>query len=79
MPTVTVLWFAALGDQRGLAVETLDVAEGTTLAALYEQLIAPSQGGRIPVGYAQNACVVTGDHPVEDGAEIVFLPPVGGG
>ncbi len=79
MFTVRVLWFAALRDQRGCAEEAIAVTAGTTLADLYLRLTSDVSNRSIPVSFAQNAKFVTGDTIVEPDAEIVFLPPVGGG
>lgn len=77
MARVRVRWFAALRERRGVAAETLDVPEGTSLAAIYEAAFPPE--ARLPVGYARNLAHVPGDTLVADGDEIVFLPPLGGG
>jgi molybdopterin converting factor small subunit len=74
--TVTVLWFGPLRDHRGIASERVTVPEGTPLRALYGQLVPDL---RLPVAFARNAQAVSGDEPVGDGDEVVFLPPVGGG
>jgi molybdopterin converting factor small subunit len=74
--TATVLWFGPLRDHRGRATERVTVPEGTTLRALYAQLV-PDLG--LPVAFARNAHAVSGDEAVADGDEVVFLPPVGGG
>lgn len=77
MARVRVRWFAALRERRGVAAETLDVADGATLASIYEALIPAD--GRLTVGFARNLDHVPGDTVVADGDEIVFLPPLGGG
>lgn len=73
---VTVLWFAALRERRGVASEVVEVPPGTTLAALYAQCVPAD---RIPVAHVRNQRVCPGDEPVADGDEVAFLPPLGGG
>jgi molybdopterin converting factor small subunit len=75
MSTITVRYFAVLRERRGKSSESLDIAPGTTIAALYESLF-PGVG---PVGFARNRAMVDGDTPIADGDEIAFLPPLGGG
>lgn len=73
---ITCRYFAMLRERRGCEHETLEVADGTTVGTLYQQLFpAPS----VPVGYAIDARQVRADAVLHDGAEVVFLPPVGGG
>jgi molybdopterin converting factor small subunit len=76
---VAVRYFAQLRELRGLDEERVEVPDGTTLLALYERLFAAGPQGRLPVSYARNACTARADEVVEDGDEIVFIPPIGGG
>ena len=76
MPTVQVLYFATLRDRRGRSSESVQVAAGTTLAELYASLFPVD---RVPVAYARNAAYAKGDTQVQDGDEVCFLPPLGGG
>jgi len=78
MHTVTVLHFAQLREARGVSEERATVAPGTTLAALYRSLFSDALAA-LPVGYARNAVLARGTDVIEDGDEIAFLPPVGGG
>jgi len=73
---VTLLWFAALRERRGVASEVMYVPEGTTLAALYARCIPDD---RIPVAHVRNQRVCAPDERVADGDEVAFLPPLGGG
>lgn len=73
---VTVLYFASVRERRGIEREELDLDAPTTLADLYVRLLgeeAPS------VAYTRNRAVCPGTTQVEDGDEISFLPPLGGG
>lgn len=79
MPTVTVLYFATLREQRGRSTEQVEVAPGTTLSALYTELFPPGPEGMLPVAFARNREYAQGSDLAEDGDEVSFLPPLGGG
>lgn len=79
MVRITVLYFAGLREQRGRSREELEVAEGTTLARLYEDLFPAGPQGSLPVAYARNQRYAEPDEAVQDGDEVAFLPPLGGG
>lgn len=79
MPRITVLYFAALREQRGRPREELEVAEGTTLARLYADLFPASPLGSLPAAFVRNQRHAEPDEAVADGDEIAFLPPLGGG
>jgi molybdopterin synthase sulfur carrier subunit len=77
--SVTVLYFAALRDAAGVGSES--VPTPPDLATLYAGLRA-----RHGFAFAPDALRVAVDgefrgwaHPVADGAEIAFIPPVSGG
>ena len=77
--SVTVLYFASLRDAAGRAQETLPRPDD--LPSLYESLRVrhglpfPASSLRVAVDGAFRGW----DHPVADGAEIAFIPPVSGG
>ena len=81
---VNIRYFASIREALG-ANEQIDTAEGTTLAALRDQLIASSaaHAGALARGCAlrcainQSMCAETTVIP--EGAEIAFFPPVTGG
>ncbi len=81
--TVTVLFFAYLRDYTGgLPQVELEVPEGTTPRAIWALLAAEwpaleDQLIRLPI--VVDGKVVDLDTPVPGGAEVVWLPPVGGG
>ena len=77
--TVRVLYFAGLRERRGVAEETVEVDPGTTLGDLYARLFPPGAEGAIPVAYTRNRAVSHAGQVVEDGDEVSFLPPLGGG
>ncbi|MBT5901963.1 MAG: MoaD/ThiS family protein [Opitutaceae bacterium] len=80
MKTLTVKYFAILREQRGDAEEQLRT-ESVDAQSLYEELQA-QHGFTLPVDRLRAA--VNGEFrpwpaPVNDGDEVVFIPPVAGG
>ena len=81
---VELRYFASLREALG-ARETVEVAAGTTLGALRDQLIA--RGGEharcLARGRAVRAALdqtmADDDALLRDGAEVAFFPPVTGG
>ncbi|MCB1996180.1 MAG: molybdopterin converting factor subunit 1 [Burkholderiaceae bacterium] len=81
---LNIRYFAALREALG-ASESLEVAEGATVADVRAALVA--RGGRHaellagsrPVRCALNQAMVPESTPVADGAEVAFFPPVTGG
>lgn len=77
---VTVRYFAALREQRGIGSETLETSAATP-AQLYAELQS-THGltlSQAQVRFAVNGGYVAEVHPLSDGDEIVFIPPVAGG
>ncbi len=74
-----VRYFASLRERRGLDEEEVALEPGETLERLYLRLFPAGREGVLPVAYARNAMVARGAERPEDGDEIAFLPPVGGG
>lgn len=77
---VVVTYFAILREQRGLPSETVDTS-ATTPAELYEEL-RDRHGFSLPasmVKAAVNGSFRSMDEPLEEGAKVVFIPPVAGG
>lgn len=81
---VRVRFFASLREALGEG-ETLELAEGTALGALRDQLIARGGAHAERLARGRNVrCaldqVVTGeDAMLHEGAEVAFFPPVTGG
>jgi molybdopterin synthase sulfur carrier subunit len=81
---VQVKYFASLREALG-AQEAVEVAAGSTLGALRDQLIA--RGGEYArclargraVRAALNQAMADDAVPLRDGAEVAFFPPVTGG
>jgi molybdopterin converting factor subunit 1 len=80
MPRVSLQYYALLREQAGRGSETLDTAAETP-AALYQELAA-RHGFRLAASQlkvAVNASFSDWDHRLQDGDEVVFIPPVAGG
>jgi len=73
---VDVRYYAMLREARGRDAERVELPDGSTARALYEQLFPEP---RVPVQVAVSHAVVGLDTVLTDGDEVVFLPPVGGG
>lgn len=73
---VRVLYFAILREERGRAEEVVTLKSGMTISALFERIFKRTANG---VRFARNQSYVPESQIVEDGDEIAFLPPLGGG
>jgi sulfur-carrier protein len=75
---VTVKYFASLREQHGADRRLEAVGENTTVADIWA---LASDGAVLPgnVLMAVNLEYVGADHPVSDGDEVAFFPPVTGG
>ena len=79
MAMVTVHYFASLREEKGCAQEDCALESGDTIARLYDRLFPESEKARLPVGYAVNQSYVQPSHLLQDGDEVAFIPPIGGG
>ncbi len=79
---VRIRYFAALREAVGEAEEALDLPDGATVAQARGLLaerrpalakLLPACAAAVNRGYAQ------AETPLSDGAELVFIPPLGGG
>ncbi len=80
MKTLKLRYFAALRDQVGLSEETLQLAVNTP-AELFQALQARYGVTLDPASLrvAVNDRFVPMNEPLEDGDQVVFIPPVAGG
>jgi molybdopterin converting factor subunit 1 len=79
---VTVKFFAAPREALGKQELTQTLAEGTTVGQLLDQLIEEHPVLRAHtrfVNAAVNRAYVSMQTPLQDGDEVAYLPPVGGG
>lgn len=80
MITIRIRYFAVLRERRGVSQETMQT-QATTVGELINHLIATFRLGLpahlIRVAIAQS--FVESDHHLEDGMELVLIPPVAGG
>jgi molybdopterin synthase sulfur carrier subunit len=76
--SVTVRYFASLRERLGRAEDTVDSSAVATVGEVWEKV---SGGEPLPgnVLAAVNLTYVSTDHPVKDGDEVAFFPPVTGG
>ncbi len=80
--TVLVKLFAAYQEAYAQAELQWEVPQGTTVSQLGDRLIAEQpqlERWREVTRYGINLEFVEGDRIVQDGDEIVFIPPVSGG
>jgi sulfur-carrier protein len=81
---VNIRYFASIREALGSS-ESIEISEGTTLAALRDQLIASSaaHAGALARGRALrcaiNQAMCAESEVIPDGAEVAFFPPVTGG
>jgi molybdopterin converting factor subunit 1 len=79
---VTVRLFARLRDIAGAAELAREVAPGSTIGTIWQQLARDfPELARYErsISSALNADYARMDRPVSDGDEVAFLPPVSGG
>ena len=76
---VRIRYFAVLRERRGREEEWVEVIDGETLGAIYARLFPPTRDGVLPIAYARNREYTTAADRPEEGDEISFLPPIGGG
>lgn len=77
---VTVLCFAAVREAVGAERLELDVAAGTTVAALRRDLVAAHPAlARVPVACAVNQGYAGPERELRDGDEVALIPPISGG
>jgi molybdopterin synthase sulfur carrier subunit len=80
--SVQVRYFAAIREAAGRDIETLQVPAGTTVAQIRSLLIEryPALSSLLPrCAIAVNRSYAGGEAEVNDGDELAFIPPVGGG
>jgi len=78
---VQVRLFAALRELLGTDHLSVEPDEGETVAQLFARLFPdePEERWAGTLMYAVNRAYVGGDHALQDGDEVAFIPPLGGG
>jgi molybdopterin synthase catalytic subunit len=77
-----VRFFARLRELAGQGEAEVEIGEGLTVSELFRLLQGRYPGlarYQAPVAYAVNAEYVPAHHPVKEGDEVAFIPPVSGG
>ena len=80
MPRLTISYFAALREQRGLAEERID-SSAASLEDLYKELQAKYELS-LPITairFALNDEFAASTMSIKDGDSVAFIPPVAGG
>jgi molybdopterin synthase sulfur carrier subunit len=72
---VTVRYFAALREARGVSEETVELPAGATAADVRLRLAPPGMRVAVAVGEA----LVPDAHVLREGDAVALLPPLGGG
>ena len=73
---ITVFYFARLREEMGTDISSMTITEGTTVLDLFKRLFPGMSDG---IRFAVNQCYVEGGCLLEEGDEVAFLPPLGGG
>ena len=76
---VTVYYFAVLREHVGRRNQVVEIGSSMTVSALYQQIFAGCRQVGLPVMYAVNQKYVDAAHALQDGDEVAFIPPLGGG
>jgi len=79
MPTVQVLYFAALREERQIGEETVEFHPGETIGQLHHRLFRSTKVADLPVAFAIDQHRVPADRGLAAGQTVAFLPPLGGG
>ena len=79
MSHVTVRYFALLREKKKTDHEVVVIEDGQSIGALYSQLFPQMSTGGLAVAFARNQEHVQASQPLQDGDEVAFLPPLGGG
>ena len=75
--TVIVRYFASIRDRVGRGEDRLEASDGLTVAQVWERASRLERPARLLAAVNQEHAGF--DHPVRDGDEVAFFPPVTGG
>lgn len=76
--SITVRYFASLRERVGRGEDRIESAGITTVADVWAR-VTPDADADVRVLAALNQEYVASNHPVADGDEVAFFPPVTGG
>ena len=79
---IRIRYFASLREAAGLAEEALELPDGATVAQARSLLTErrPPLAKLLPAcAAAVNRSYVQAEAPLSEGAELAFIPPLGGG
>jgi sulfur-carrier protein len=76
--SITVRYFASLREQLGRGEDRLEAGDAHTAAGVWARAV-PDRAMPERILIAINQEYADGDHPVRDGDEVAFFPPVTGG
>ena len=74
--TILVRYFAVLRERKGCNQEVVTLTTQVSVNDLYQKLFGEQSAG---VRFAVNQMYVASSHLLQDGDELAFLPPLGGG
>ena len=75
--TIEVKFFASLRERLGRGDAQLDTSEAATVAEVWQRCTEQAMPANVLM--AVNLEYVQAEHPVHDGDEVAFFPPVTGG
>ncbi len=79
---IRIRYFAQMREELGCGEETRQVDDGTTVGAVFDAVVAEQSrlvGMKPATMLMVNQEYVAADHPLADGDEVAFIPPVSGG
>jgi molybdopterin converting factor subunit 1 len=77
---VRLRYFASIRERLGRTTEEIDVPDGSTVAHVWERLVAEAPAlAQQRYRPAVNQEYTTPEQTLSDGDELVFIPPVSGG
>lgn len=75
--TIEVKFFASLRERLGCSEAHLDITDAGTVAEVWQRCTEQAMPANVLM--AVNLEYVPAEHPVHDGDEVAFFPPVTGG
>lgn len=81
MILITVRFFAGAREAVGAPAASLELPDGATVGAAWQQLLAshPALDTGVPLAFAVNRAYAEAATPLRAGDELALIPPVSGG